>query len=368
MLVTLCTVCKNRAAHCKQTILKNIKDNQEYGNVEFLLLDYNSDDGLEEWVKENLAQHIESGLLTYYKTFEPLYFHRSHSRNMAFRLAKGDLICNVDADNYTGSGFASYLSEEFSNDQDVFLCAGGARDNIACSDIGGRICIRSEDFWKLGGYDEAMCNYGFEDFDLINRLELIELEKKLITNESYLSVIEHDTRDRITEEFPYRNIKNVMIHYVDPSRSQVLFIFLNGTFALGTLINNKNLYSDKSYRFNNNHLNNISMAEAIWIKGTIQDHSPGKWNLLPDEQKYISSLEYVTEGDKYSLQSDKEALDFYILKKPGLVEEALIFYSETYNRIKMHWNMSQKVIKPNKTNIGAGVVYKNFNYNNPIVL
>jgi glycosyltransferase involved in cell wall biosynthesis len=107
MRVSLCTVCKNRAHHYKKTILKNIHDNIHDSNVEFILLDYNSQDDLEEWVRDNLQDYIEMGVVTYYKTFDPLYFQRSHSRNMVFRLAKGDLICNIDADNYTGYSFST---------------------------------------------------------------------------------------------------------------------------------------------------------------------------------------------------------------------------------------------------------------------
>jgi len=124
MVVSLCTVCKNRSAHYKATILKNIADNIHDPNVEFILLDYNSEDDLEEWVRHNLTEHIESGIFTYYKTNEPEYFHRSHSRNMAFRLAKGDILCNVDADNFTGYSFTNYLRECFMKSENIFVCAG----------------------------------------------------------------------------------------------------------------------------------------------------------------------------------------------------------------------------------------------------
>ena len=52
--ISFATVCMNRLHHIRQTLPKNIADNSDYENVEFILLDYNSSDGLEEWVKETM--------------------------------------------------------------------------------------------------------------------------------------------------------------------------------------------------------------------------------------------------------------------------------------------------------------------------
>ena len=87
----------NRLHHLKETLLKNIEDNISYGKLEFILLDYNSSDGLEEWVKSKLAKYIDNGILKYHRTSEPKSFHRSHSRNVALKLGSGDILCNLDA-------------------------------------------------------------------------------------------------------------------------------------------------------------------------------------------------------------------------------------------------------------------------------
>ena len=87
--------------------------------MEFVLLDYNSTDGLEEWVKE-LQYYIDTGILVYYRTEEPLNYHRTHSRNMAFRLSTGDIVCNLDADNFLGEGFASYILDIFNQGDETF--------------------------------------------------------------------------------------------------------------------------------------------------------------------------------------------------------------------------------------------------------
>ena len=44
----------NRLSHLQETLPKNIHDNYLLGDVEFVLLDYNSSDGLESWVKNDM--------------------------------------------------------------------------------------------------------------------------------------------------------------------------------------------------------------------------------------------------------------------------------------------------------------------------
>lgn len=369
MLVSLCTVCKNRSSHYKQTILQNIQDNLQNGNVEFILLDYNSGDDLEEWVKLNLSDYIEKGILTYYKTFEPQYFNRSHSRNMAFRLAKGDLICNVDADNYTGYLFSSYLNEQFILHNNVFFCAGGDDDNIACSDIGGRICMHNEVFQQIGGYDEAMVNYGLEDFDLINRMKMAGVNKMIIESTNFLDTIKHNTKDRIIEEFPYKNFKKLLISYLSPSSSKLLLIFLDNTFAMATMTYKTTIDStNKNERFNSATRAAISIPGADWIIGTVKGDSEGIAQLAVSNSSASYNLRQIGIKDELYLVEDIDQNHFYVMKDTKLIEQGILFYSETYNRNKMEQNILQKVIKPNNGPIGCGTVYKNFDYNTPIIL
>ena len=90
--IAFCITCMNRLHHLQQTLGKNLQDNFLPDDVEFILLDYNSKDGLEQWVHHNMMQYIESGILVYCKTTEPQYYFRNHARNMAFRLANAGIV------------------------------------------------------------------------------------------------------------------------------------------------------------------------------------------------------------------------------------------------------------------------------------
>jgi len=52
----------NRLYHLQETLPKNIKDNYLPDDVEFVLLDYHSSDGLEEWVRSEMQTYIDNGI------------------------------------------------------------------------------------------------------------------------------------------------------------------------------------------------------------------------------------------------------------------------------------------------------------------
>ena len=161
--ISICTTCMNRLGNLKETLPKNIEDNKDYPNVEFVLLDYNSADGLEDWVKQNMMDHINSGRLVYYKTSEPEHFRMGHSRNVAFKLSTGDIVNNVDADNFIGKGFIDVINKlaELCPERAIF--AKGKRM------MHGRIGLYKNEFLTLGGYDEDLLGYGFDDHSVVYR-------------------------------------------------------------------------------------------------------------------------------------------------------------------------------------------------------
>src|SRR4051794_24309230 len=103
--LSFCTTCMNRLGHLRETLPRNLIAATGRGPVEFVVLDYNSSDGLAEWTADVLGSHLASGLVRYYRTPRPARFHMSHAKNVAHQLAVGDVVCNLDADNILGSGF-----------------------------------------------------------------------------------------------------------------------------------------------------------------------------------------------------------------------------------------------------------------------
>jgi glycosyltransferase involved in cell wall biosynthesis len=60
--LSFCITCKNRLHQIKQTLPQNLTDNREMkGKVDFVLVDFGSTDGLQEWIIGNFEPEIEDG-------------------------------------------------------------------------------------------------------------------------------------------------------------------------------------------------------------------------------------------------------------------------------------------------------------------
>lgn len=186
----------NRLEHLKQTLPQNIKDNEDYDNLEFVILDYNSTDGMEEWIADSFMGLIKEGRLVYVHEKSSSHFLPPHSRNVSIRCATGDVVCNVDADNFTCAGFASFLRETFQYRYHPILANSYDFSIWHAMNTHGRLAVRRQHFLRLGGYDEEMLGWGAEDFDFNNRCLLAGFERVEIP-EMYFKVIEHGDDARV---------------------------------------------------------------------------------------------------------------------------------------------------------------------------
>lgn len=167
-MVSLCTTVMDRLSDLKQTLPQNIKDNSDYSNVEFIVLDYSSKrDDVGKWIKDNMMEYIENGKLVFYQTVENFeYFDMSHSRNVAFLAANGNIVNNIDADAFTPKieecGFATFINK-LANEQPEKAMFAKSRQLLR-----GRLGFYKKEFIEiLGGYDEFnLHHYGSDDGNL----------------------------------------------------------------------------------------------------------------------------------------------------------------------------------------------------------
>lgn len=162
--LSICTTCMNREHDLEQTFLKNIKDNSGYKNLEFVLLNYNSQDELDKWALKNLKKLISKGIVNYYKTVEPQFYSMTHSRNVAFKLANGDIVSSVDADHFINPGFCARINELAIYYKAKAVFVKSRQKNR------GRLTFFKKEFMDvLNGYDEGIRSYGFDDQDILLR-------------------------------------------------------------------------------------------------------------------------------------------------------------------------------------------------------
>ncbi|GHT70550.1 hypothetical protein FACS1894155_06450 [Bacteroidia bacterium] len=161
--------CKNRFHQIRETLPENLSDNKENKNIiEFILVDFGSTDGLQEWIISNFVEEIESGYLKYYYTKELKYWHASVAKNTAHILANNQIVVNLDCDNYTGYRGGIFLIDKFKF-YGINTVIHQFSNNVGDGSY-GRISLFKSHFLQIGGYDENFKPVGYQDTNLILRL------------------------------------------------------------------------------------------------------------------------------------------------------------------------------------------------------
>lgn len=356
--ISFCITCMNRLHHLITTLPQNIDDNKDYPNLEFVLLNYNSQDEMETWVNTNMATYISSGLVKYYRTPDPAFFLRSHSKNMALRLATGDILCNINADHFIGKNFAEYVNEVFNRDPQVVITCDDffktKPDYKVAADVLGKVCVKREDFNQVSGFDEKFINYGFEDIDFINRLELSGLKRSFIEDPSFLKFISHSIDERFSLKDLVNNVHASYFHYITPTETQILVLYKDHSYKSGTFIDSSAVDSDNpqfSYLIRDIYFE-ITMKEVNCEEGTWKDS--GDYLVFPTE--------CLTKGrvnDFDTLFSETLNKTFYRITDPNIIQDMENFMHLYPGMAIMEQNLRNKKIVVNKE-FGNGRVYKNF--------
>jgi Sulfotransferase domain/N-terminal domain of galactosyltransferase len=240
-MIAFCTPVRNREQHLKRTLPKNLADNKNFPDCKFIVLDYGSEYDLQQYIATYHVEDILSGRLVFYSFPTAARFNMAHAKNMAHRCAMlegANILCEIDADNFTGEGFAEYLTEKF-REPNIFMWTrvrpldGSDKLPRGCS---GRIAVRATDFLKVGGYDEKYDTWGPDDKDFNARLRLLGLDAREIDHR-FIDVILHNDKMRFKD---YKHVKDCDSgdFEVDPTCPIANF----GKFGMGTVYRN---FSDK---------------------------------------------------------------------------------------------------------------------------
>lgn len=170
--ISFCTSCTKRLHHIKETFLSNLKNNIDYEDVEFVLLNWNSQDGMDDWVQQNLGEYINDGVVKYLHTKQAPHFEMARTKNVTAKNASGEIVCWVDGDNFISENYAEYLNEKFNENENMIL------NNIVRvtkkregKPNWGRIAIMKKYFMEVRGYDETFQGWGWEERDFKRRIQ-----------------------------------------------------------------------------------------------------------------------------------------------------------------------------------------------------
>jgi Sulfotransferase domain/N-terminal domain of galactosyltransferase len=196
--VVFCTTCKNRTQHLRLTLPYNLADNP---NSKFVILNYNTEDDLLEYLRSEHAAEIATGHLVIYSNLIEPKFRMAHAKNMAHRLGiieGGEILVNLDADNLTGARFEDFVLSTLT--EDSFLWSNMIK-GVLPRGINGRIAVTRRAFLKVGGYDEKFNEWGSDDKDFNLRLRSAGYQGVEI-DPVYLNAIRHNDKIRF-KEYPH---------------------------------------------------------------------------------------------------------------------------------------------------------------------
>lgn len=162
MIISLCVPCMNRTYDLKKVMPSWIKAANASPPVEIVVLDYNSQDDLQEYVdKARDELDITSGnRLICPKYDRREYFHMAHARNLSVLSSAGDYVVCSCADIGLAENFFEVV-RSLINTGAVWMRPSRYR---------GVVVVKREEFIDAGGYDERFEFYGPEDNDLEERL------------------------------------------------------------------------------------------------------------------------------------------------------------------------------------------------------
>jgi hypothetical protein len=162
MKISFCTTCFNRLYQLRLTFEANLKVISENPSMEWVILNCNSKDGLHELMVEGVPRWPSN--LIYARDLSCHPWHLSVAKNTAHQIATGDILFNLDCDNFIGDA-PDIVKLHFSRGVTLLHLWSGMFQDGTC----GRIAVDKRLFYALRGYDESFYPMAYQDRDLINR-------------------------------------------------------------------------------------------------------------------------------------------------------------------------------------------------------
>lgn len=160
--ISFCTSCHNRAHQLKYVFERNSDIIGRSADCEWVIFDYCSDDDLEPFMRARLPGCSVN--VRYINDYVRRPWHMSVAKNIAHRLARGDVLVNLDCDNFIDDARTVAFRYFSSGCQVLHLWSGRHRDGTC-----GRIAVSKSVFTYLKGYDESFFPMGYQDLDFLAR-------------------------------------------------------------------------------------------------------------------------------------------------------------------------------------------------------
>ena len=103
----------NRIEHLKETLPHNIELISKF-DAELVLVNYDSKDNMDEYVTGNYKDYLSNKTIKYIRIYNKKFFDRFHAKNIAHRFTNGDILVNLDVDNFLTEDVILFILSKFS--------------------------------------------------------------------------------------------------------------------------------------------------------------------------------------------------------------------------------------------------------------
>ena len=175
MKVSYCSTCKGRLNQLKYTLYHNLSSLSDI-DAEWIIVDYGCPDKTKEALFELplVKEALLNGKLKLYSFNKDIPFNMPLSKNLSHSLASGEIVFNLDIDNFIGDSFVQISKLKITE-----IITSNTTLNHG---LGGRVGMYKSVFDKLGGYDLELDVVGYDDVDLIKRASKLHLKNVYETN------------------------------------------------------------------------------------------------------------------------------------------------------------------------------------------
>lgn len=164
MILSLCTWCRDWPP-LREALPANLRTIAAHPWVEICVVDLGSRDDTVEWLRFLARDNPQLRWAS--QQLEPLHFARAYNR--CHRLATGQILASVDADNVIGPRYCEFVRETIERDPLAIVhCWTGDWLDGTC----GRLALHRDLFDRIGGYDEQLGPIGNQDLDMRDRAKL----------------------------------------------------------------------------------------------------------------------------------------------------------------------------------------------------
>jgi glycosyltransferase involved in cell wall biosynthesis len=185
MTIGIVTTCKGRLAFLRQSLPAMMAT-----GFSVTVVDYGCPDGTAAWVRENFSS------ANVVAVSDRPFFNHAEARNLGAQSSPGEALAFIDCDILVGDAFAEFVKANAIG-ENVFLVGETGTDGA----IVGECVVPRRKLQEIGGYDEVITGWGFEDFDLYLRLEMTGAQRQFMPRHLFSPVTHSDDlRTAYTEQ------------------------------------------------------------------------------------------------------------------------------------------------------------------------